>query len=207
MKIEMLERFNSKRNQVYKVKIHTSTSAVLAVMKKYREEETGALAEEYDNLEMLKKSGLSVPEVIYKDKDSLFLEYIEGSTVNDLVENLDTGHWVEELSRWLYELHRISRGSYGLLKGDVNLRNFVYSNNRIYGLDFEKLSTGDSRIDLGNMCFFILTNYPSFTREKHIMIRRFLNEYEKCLGRKLEEMGRFLLLSRAEAKRRRYHSG
>ena len=93
------------------------------------------------------------------------------------------------------------------MKGDVNLRNFVYSNNRIYGLDFEKLSTGDSRIDLGNMCFFILTNYPSFTREKHIMIRRFLNEYEKCLGRKLEEMGRFLLLSRAEAKRRRYHSG
>ena len=42
MKIEMLERFNSKRNQVYKVKVHTSTSAVLAVMKKYREEETGA---------------------------------------------------------------------------------------------------------------------------------------------------------------------
>ncbi|HQL36744.1 MAG TPA: hypothetical protein PLG67_09145, partial [Bacillota bacterium] len=67
----------------------------------------------------------------------------------------------------------------------------------------EDLNYGDIRTDLGNICFFILTDTPSFTRKKHIIIRRFLQSYEQHSGMKLKEMGKYLLKSRAEAKIRR----
>ncbi len=203
MDIEILERFRSKRNQVFKVNIHTSASAAPAVMKIYEEQRRGLLHEEYNNLQMLRKSGLTVPEIIYLDKDRIYMEYIQGKLVNDLVQELVLGDWIEELSRWLCRFHQISGRTGNLLKGDVNLRNFIYDRGNIYGLDFEELSSGDKRTDLGNICFFILTNNPSFTNEKHRIMRRLLQGYEKCMGAELQDMGRYLLQSRAEAKLRR----
>ena len=89
---------------------------------------------------------------------------------------------------------------------DVNLRNFIYTKGKIYGLDFEDVSYGDIRTDLGNICFFMLTNTPSFTKEKHIIMRRFLQSYEKHSGLELKEIDKYLLKSKAEAKIRRYQS-
>ena len=55
------------------------------------------------------------------------MEYIEGDLINDLVERLDTGVWIDKLALWFSQLHKISKNSNTLLKGDVNLRNFIYS--------------------------------------------------------------------------------
>ncbi len=203
MDIEIVEKFSSKRNHVYKVKIHTSSSAVLAVMKKYEKENTRLLAVEYNNLNMLRRSGLSVPEVIYKDEGSLFLQHIEGILVNDLAESLDMGDWIDDLALWMSKLHQISAGAFSMLKGDANLKNFIYGSNKIYGLDFEEMKRGDGRMDLADLCFFMLTNAPSFTKEKHLMMRKLLKSYEKYSGSQLKDMAGYLLLSKAEAKIRR----
>lgn len=60
-----------------------------------------------------------------------------------------------------------------LLKNDSNLRNFIFSNQQIYGLDFEEMSYGDPMADIGDICFFLLTNSPSFTEAKKLCLKDF----------------------------------
>lgn len=229
MDIEILEKFKSKRNNVYKVKILNSTENEIAimknhslddkyisekdfknsnkneilVMKKYRIDSISILEKEYNNIKMLQKSGISIPKIIFRSNDSLFLEYIQGELAGDLAERQCIGNWIDELSLWMAKLHKITKGKNSLLKTDVNLRNFIYSRGQIYGLDFEDVRYGDIRTDLANICFFILTNTPSFTKEKHIIVRRFLQSYEEYSGIALKDMGRYLLKSKTEARIRR----
>jgi len=229
MNIEILEKFKSKRNNVYKVKLYysgTNEAAIMinddsygmnisekesteakkyaiCIMKSYSIDNIGILAKEQKNLKMLHRSGISVPKVLYEYNGRIFLEYIKGDLIGDLVERQCLGNWIDEFALWLVNLHKIPGKSGNLLKGDVNLRNFIYAKGKIYGLDFEDLSYGDVRTDLGNICFFILADTPSFTRKKHIIMRRFLQSYEQHSGMKLKDMGKYLLKSRAEAKIRR----
>lgn len=207
MDYEILNRFESKRNQVYLIKLCGSSDGRLAVMKKYKRDEQSLLEIEYENMQRLRKQGILIPEILYKNSDSIIMEYIQGELAASLTERLDTGEWIDRLALWMTKLHSIKKGKESFLKKDVNLRNFIYSSGQIYGLDFENTDYGDMRSDLGNLCFFILTNTPSFIREKHIMIRRLLHSYEKYSGIELKEMGKILLESRAEAKIRRGHNG
>lgn len=202
MNIKILSRLYSKRNQVYKIMLEIEGKSQPAIMKIYSGKDNLPEAE-YRNMKMLYDYGINVPRIICKDNNRLIMEYIDGDLVNDLVERLDTGEWIDKLALWFSQLHKISKDSDTLLKGDVNLRNFIYSNGEIYGLDFEEIRWGDVRTDLADVCFFMLTNTPSFTKEKHIMLRRFLQCYENYSGSKLEKMGRFLRNSKNEAKKRR----
>ncbi|HWQ29810.1 MAG TPA: phosphotransferase, partial [Negativicutes bacterium] len=201
--VEILECFRSKRNRVCLVKLRDDPQGRLAVLKEYRSEARELPELEYQNLKRLRENGILVPEVIGKADGSLLLEHIPGITAAELAEGLDTGEWLEGLALWLSRLHSIRTDKGSLLKGDTNLRNFIYSSGKIYGLDFEEEEYGDPRKDLGNLCFFILTDTPSFRREKYEMTRKLLRSYEKYSGTSLGNMGRFLLQSRAEAKIRR----
>jgi len=221
MNVEILKKFKSKRNNVYKVKIYytganevaildiseikgvSAKEYIICVMKSYGINHTDALEKEQINMEMLQSLNIPVPKIVFRSNNSLYFEYIQGELVSDLVEKQCTGNWIDEFALWLSNLHRISNKSGSLLKTDVNLRNFIYSKDKIFGLDFEDLSYGDIRTDLSNICFFILTDTPSFTKEKHIIMRQFLKSYEKHSGLKLKEMGKYLLKSRAEARIRR----
>jgi tRNA A-37 threonylcarbamoyl transferase component Bud32 len=201
--IEVLENYISKRNHVYKVKINNGTNGKLAVMKEYSMDNQKFVNTEYENMQMLQEHGMLIPDIIDRNNDSLTMEYVQGDLAADLTEKLDTGAWIDELALWMAKLHKIKKGTNSLLKTDVNLRNFIYSKGKIYGLDFEDLHYGDIRKDLANICFFILTDTPSYTKEKHIIMRRFLQSYEKHSGLELKEMSKYLLKSRAEAKIRR----
>lgn len=225
MDIEISDKFKSKRNNVYKVKVSNNSEneiaimqnyeandenikkergeSKIAIMKKYNFDSMAILEREYTNIKMLQKFGIFIPEIIYKNHDSLFLEYIPGELIGDLVEKQIIGDWIDKFALWMANFHNISSKTGNLLKMDVNLRNFIYSNGQVYGLDFEEIGFGDARIDLGNICFFILTNKPSFTKEKHMIMRRFLKSYEKHSGLKLKEMDKYLLQSKKEAKIRR----
>lgn len=203
MNVEILEKLKSKRNQVYKVMLHENSNSKLAILKRYSPDNLKFLDIEYENMHMLKESGILVPEIIYKDNDSLIMEYIEGALVVDLVERLDNGDWIDKLALWMTELHKNSKGNGSLLKKDVNLRNFIYRNGQIYGLDFEEIGYGDVRLDLGNICFFILTNEPDLKKEKYIMMGRFLQSYEKYSKKEIQDMDSFLLLATTEAEKRR----
>lgn len=206
MNMEILERFVSKRNQVFLVRLHEGDDSRLAVLKEYAPANKKCLDAEYDNILMLQSNGIPVPGIIHRSSGSLLLEYLEGPLISDLAERLDTGAWIDELALWMARLHSLKGENGSLLKKDVNLRNFIFCSGRIYGLDFEQTGFGDPETDLGNICFFLLTNTPSFGREKHILMRRFLQSYESYSGTKISNMGGYLLKSRAEAKLRRQPS-
>ncbi|HQL35958.1 MAG TPA: RIO1 family regulatory kinase/ATPase, partial [Bacillota bacterium] len=132
IKIEVLEKFNSKRNNVYKVKLYNSAinessrdifemkyqddkKNEILIMKKYSAGNTDNPEREYRNMKMLQDSGVLVPRVIHKEDDSLFFEYIQGELVGDLVERQSVGIWIDEFALWLANLHKISGKSGNLL--------------------------------------------------------------------------------------------
>jgi len=203
MNYDILKSFKSKRNKVYLINYELETERRLAILKKYELNKQSFLESEYRNINFLKTLGVNVPEVLYKGDDFMITEYIQGELVVELVERSDMGEWIDKLALWISKLHSFSRENKSLLKMDVNLRNFIYSDGNIYGLDFEEVGYGDYRTDLANICFFILTDRPSFIREKDIIIRRFLSSYENQSKKVLHGMDKFLLRARTEAKMRR----
>lgn len=217
MDVTILKKLYSKRNEVYKVQIENISSKEVAIMgdsdtfskekknffimKKYNN--TNILEREYKNITYLNSLSIPTPRVLIKTENCLFLNYFKGELISDLVEKEDMGNWIDELALWLVKLHNIKSEKGSLLKADVNLRNFIYSEGKIYGLDFEDMGYGDPRSDLANICFFLLTNRPSFTRKKHLIMRRFLKRYEEHSQSNLENMAVFLSWSKEESKRRR----
>jgi len=106
----------------------------------------------------------------------------------------------------MVKLHKITSSEGSFLKKDCNLKNFIYSNGKIYGLDFEDEKYGDPREDIGELCFFILTSHLSLTHEKIVMYKRFVNAYKKYSGLKLHNIDHFILKSaeRARIRRKKY---
>lgn len=199
-KIEIIDHFSSRRNKVCKVKLNSNNENKM-VMKIYQD--TSSRLIEHENLLKLKQNNINIPDMFKGSKNILFLGYIQGDIINDLAEKLDLGSWIEELALWMSDLHKIKNSEGSFLKGDSNLRNFIWSNDRIYGLDFETLKYGNPKEDIGEICFFLLTNYPSWKYEKKVMVERFLKAYEDYSGLKLDDINDFILKSTKEAKKRR----
>jgi len=205
MEVRKIKKLQSKRNNVFLVELKEGERCKKGILKEYSHENMEFLEREYDNLQFLEKANIPVPKVIFIDDKSLILEYIEGEIICDLVENLDMGNWIDRFAQWMALLHGIKRDGESLLKLDVNLRNFIYNRERdiVYGLDFEEMVYGDVRRDIGNICFFILTNEPPYRREKNMMMKSFLRAYEVHGKIKLQDMGVFLRKAKKEAKYRR----
>jgi hypothetical protein len=64
-----------------------------------------------------------------------------------------------------------------MLKSDNNLRNFIYANNTVYGLDFEDCSWGFIEEDIGQVCAYILANRPAFSGARLSEISSLVREY------------------------------
>jgi len=201
---DIIETYNSRRNRVYKLHGSGSYSRDLVVVKQYRNGKAEEKCDyEFEMLDYLYRKGINVPRPIGKTGGVLFMEYIPGILLNDLVESLDTGDWIKELALWLAKYHETDYKGIKLVKGDVNLRNFIFYKGSVYGIDFEEEACGSPIRDVADICFFILTNKPSFTREKDYMIREFLKEYSKLSGMSLEGFSRRILECRTAAKLRR----
>lgn len=224
MNPDYVKKLKSKRNNVYIIRAGSLLYDEIAmfaeedtsdknkiesrflIMKKYDKNNLHNLKQEYENIKMLESHSIPVPKIIMKTYDSLFLEYFQGKLIDELVEEQSLDSWIDRFALWMSRLHKITFKGNSLLKFDANLRNFIYVNDMVYGLDFEEMGFGDPRNDLADICFYILTNTPSFTRKKHLIMRQFLTSYENYSESKLKEMGKFLLHSRERAKIRRKKS-
>lgn len=205
--IRIVEAFKSKRNQVFKVEMEWKRQSVTAVMKYYSGED-GALKcrEEQERLGYLEQCGIPVARLFHRDQNVLFMEYLPGILINDLVEAGDEGSWLPQMAAWLAAFHGLGREAAGPLKSDANLRNFIFFKNVVYGLDFEETGYGDPLSDIAEVCFFILTNKPAFTRAKDRMVRAFIREYAALTGRCMEGIPRQIMKSRTAARLRRVPS-
>ncbi|MFY9523369.1 MAG: RIO1 family regulatory kinase/ATPase [Limnochordia bacterium] len=163
-----------------------------------RSQDPLALEREAAALVELRQAGLAVPKLLGKNEHALFLEYIPGPVYADLVDFLD---WPQalELARWLAEHHRLT----GQLKGDLNLRNFLWTGKRCVGLDFEDPPLpGELAVDFGRAAAFAATYYPALSEEKARCVQLLLGAFFH-LGAEAEQIRAGYLQEVAAMHRRR----
>ena len=163
-------------------------------------------------LEELKKRGLNVPGVLFKSKEKIILEYVNGLTLLEILEIAEKGnikppqfdntivyHAFILLFRWLTDFYRFSHEITGkcTIFGDINFKNFIFSGHKIYGIDLENCRFGFKEEDGGRIIAYLMTYLPAFTDWKmklaqdiyHLLVNEFqfipslLNkEYKKELN-------------------------
>jgi thiamine kinase-like enzyme len=171
-------KYNSRRNNVYKIDTLNNTSFVL----KYFpiKENNYNIVKEIKILNLL-ENNVKVPKILFSAKSFYLMKYIPGITLLDYLEISEKNSINNNLSentklvllnylKWLnnfYETLFLSLNKTMILS-DVNLKNLIVSdNNEISGIDFETISSGEIIRDLGKICAYILFYDPTFTDYKY----------------------------------------
>ena len=147
--------FHSRRNQVRLVR----RRGELVIRKEYRDEET--LLTEQRTLLLLHSRGVdSIPRVLWRKGRCLYLNYLPGENYAELADAAETDAQIplsaamKALCDWIARYHAMT----GCLRGDVNLRNFLYDGMICRSVDFEEpLISGPVEEDLGPILAFLLT--------------------------------------------------
>lgn len=188
------EKFYSKKNKVYKAKCNEGSllEKDFVVVKRYLQSYSN-IKKEVDLLKYLKQKGLSVPEIYFQKNEYLLMEYIEGKTLLDIMEEREQSNPLEmggiyqsndkligQLIEWMKKFYYYTDNK--IIMKDINLRNFIVSNEGIiYGFDFEDYTEGDVKEDIGKLCAYMLTYSPPFTSWKlkftQEVFNRFANEF------------------------------
>ncbi|AGK99897.1 hypothetical protein [Desulfoscipio gibsoniae] len=131
----------------------------------------------------LRNQGLLVPRIVWNDNSSIIMEYIDGILLTDLLTDKTISHrdWINPLARWLYQLHdTMKHGNKNCLsKLDLNLRNFIFTGEHFYGIDFEEVCFYPPERDLGVLCAFILNNDPMFCEWKFTICSLLVKTYQR----------------------------
>jgi len=194
----LLKKLESKRNDVYAIKYKNKEF----ILKIYKNENCRIIEER--NLKKLKKHGLNVPKIISSHKNILIMEFINGKTIGE--EIYTHTNWVEDLAKWLSKLHNIKYNGKSILKGDCNLKNFIFTKKGIYGIDFEDSFYGDPIHDLGEICFFIIDSTSTLKREsKQRIVEKFIQKYQKYSQKGIDtkKLKRAMERAKEKAKKRR----
>ena len=143
-------KFQSKRNEV-----HLKDGAVHKIGPRARQEA--------ETLQFLRGQGVAVPKVLRCDENLLVLEHLPGQTLPDLIEHgsYDVHVLSAALRDWFADYYTALPG---MLRGDVNGRNFLYDGQLVYSVDFEDpLLPGPPAQDAGRLAAFLAsydTNKP-----------------------------------------------
>ncbi|MBE3120992.1 MAG: hypothetical protein IMZ43_05255 [Thermoplasmata archaeon] len=147
---------------------------------------------------ILKKgfSDLTLPSPLEKDAENnvLVMSYIMGENVCDIIN--DPRKVIEEkqkvahlLADWFVNFHTFFKSEDGFrLRGDANLKNFILSRGRIWGVDFEESRIGKPSEDLATLCVSVLSTDPMFIDEKFELCQIFLDTYLKSVKWDVEQL-------------------
>lgn len=134
------------------------------------------------------KGWLLCPELLEAQDDHhrFIMEYIPGETVLQALEaaekSRDLGQAVviaQKLVTWLQEFHQSQKSLNGeMTMGDINFRNFLWSEGRIYGIDFEDCTFGSGRTELINLPAFYLLYDPADTPFKKKVVEAMIREIQ-----------------------------
>jgi aminoglycoside phosphotransferase (APT) family kinase protein len=109
------------------------------------------------------------------------MQYIQGHNLCDLITEKPAHQYGALLGEWFAKYHQaFQRGEESkrvLLKGDARIRNFIYHDGQIFGVDFEECVTGHYLTDLAVTCASVLDTNPLFTPGKFALCRSLLEEY------------------------------
>ena len=175
--IESVNRLGSKKNSVYHLKIISSQAEKIDVVAKMFIE--GNYENELSILSSSYAHKLSVPEIFDAHDDVILMSFIPGEVVVDRINRTFESGLVEKLAKWYYNYHIIHRQ----VKADPRLRNFIYHNGRIYGVDFEESHPGHWMIDIGGVCASLLDTNPIFDKRKRALLWHLLDTYLMLIGK------------------------
>jgi hypothetical protein len=200
--IELTSRKNSVINLVFDKQPQSFPKEF--IIKIFR---TKNIVSEINILKRLKNQNFSVPGILGLKKPYLILEKVQGINLCDFIndnlrntEELDdltseirnqVIQSIEKLAEWLAQLHEKntvrkhkSEELFVLNKGDTRLRDFIinFSEDTLYGVDFEDAYEGNHMDDLAWICCSLLDTNPGLfdmdePKHKIELINLFLKKY------------------------------
>jgi len=174
--IGQVNRLKSRKNIVLHIKLSSREHESIDVVAKM------FVAGLYDTeLSILKsswKNSLAVPEVIDARDGVILMSFIPGETLVDSINTTFDPHLIDLLARWYYDYHSVHRK----IKGDPRLRNFIYYENTLYGVDFEESCPGHWMLDIAGISASLLDTNPIFDSKKRKLSWHLLDSYLSLLG-------------------------
>jgi len=148
-------------------------------------------------LQKLLTAGVSVPDVLFIDEYTLKLSFIRGETLPDLLDRYERSSDFSELQgiadgiiMWLGSFYT-AMSDEGIIRGDMNGRNFIWDGRRIWGLDFEECKHGERERDIGQLLAYILRYDPPETKTKSFFAEKLLDAAIVNLDIDIEKVYRY----------------
>lgn len=161
----------SKRNRVWVAETDVRPVVV-------KQSLSGRAGNEFEQLLIARKAGIEVPYPLFMEGEYLVLEYVQGDTCDTMINHLFSFEAAERIGIWLARFHeKMPSDDLRIIRGDSVLSNFVFSEGKIFGLDFEDSGPGDPLDDLGQIGASILGNEPFFTPIKFDLCIRLIESY------------------------------
>ncbi|WP_353892851.1 RIO1 family regulatory kinase/ATPase [Proteinivorax hydrogeniformans] len=174
--------FPSKKNKVMLVYTEDFLGKSNRFVLKYKNR---GIQKENNILIKLYRNGFNVPKVYYHNDQMLLMEYLPANTLLETILDFERKSYKVDDERvikitynflaWLDQFYNFT----GLTLQDCNLRNFLVSNNDIYGVDFEDCAKGKREEDLARISAFILLYSPEYTDWKVKFSNLFLDTATK----------------------------
>lgn len=175
IEITTIKFLKSRKNLIFSISLkNPQTLPKEIIIKKFS---TESFNTEYKNLISNFQKGILVPKIFAFKKPYILMEKIDGLNLCDLLnDDLDNStensiyivkkEIFEKLAEWLYQYHEINitteKKSRILVrnKGDLRLKNFIYHEKKIYGIDFENVYEGIPENDIAEVIVSIITTSP-----------------------------------------------
>lgn len=160
-------KLRSKRNNVFRI----VEDEGIYILKKFENHEN--YIREKEVLSILKKAGVNVPSIIKAEENYLYLEDLGEVNFLEWYEEQEKNNalnisMVYELCSWFKDFYSAVFEFYKkqFILYDVNFKNFIICDNKVYGIDFEQVKPGHIEEDAGRLVAFGLTYNPSMTEWK-----------------------------------------
>ncbi|MFW6030396.1 MAG: hypothetical protein ACOCRO_09105 [Halanaerobiales bacterium] len=186
--MKIIKKFKSKKNNVFLVK----QSHKKKVVKQFKER--NKFEKELEVYKGLDGCLNLVPKLYSYDltKKEFCIEYIEGDTLIEYLEYAENDKRYDDaidiligLINWVNRFHSCNLlGIKNHVLYDVNFKNFIISNNKIFGLDFEDVKEGNFLDDFIKVLSMYLYYDPIKSKFKIKVFNRlvtyFSNEFDIC---------------------------
>ncbi len=177
IKVGVARRFESRKNVVLQLRIggRRRTPPIDVVAKLFV---TDRFEKELQILRTCRDRGLNVPEVLAGEQGVILMSFISGELLVERINRTFDPGLIDALAQWYYKYHTANN----LIKGDAKLRNFIYSDAELYGLDFEESRPGEWVLDIGGIAASLLDTAPIFDNRKRALAWRLLEHYLALKG-------------------------
>ncbi len=170
-------RLQSKKNVVFQIVFNrqSNNSEQSVVAKLFV---TEGFKREMELLTLCNDRGIPAPRLLGGRDGVILMQYIHGENLIDRVNKTFDSQVIERLAEWYFHFHSITH----LLKGDPRLHNFIVTQEKIVGLDFEEAQHGHWVIDIGGAGASMLSSTPVYDRRKRRLVWILFDNYLRYAG-------------------------